>query len=91
MDLTYLIRQAWNLPSFAELVGAPKWLTANPNRVTIDAKAPAGIAAKPQLNEQAKDLLDEMLRALLIDRYKMKVHYEDRPVAAPTLIAVKPK
>jgi uncharacterized protein (TIGR03435 family) len=91
MDLTYLIRQAWNLPSFGELVGAPKWLTANPNRVTIDARAPAGIAAKPQLNEQARDLLDEMLRSLLIDRYKMKVHYEDRPVAAPTLIAGKPK
>ena len=91
MDLTYLIRQAWKVPTLGELVGAPKWLTANPNRVTIDAKAPAGVAAKPQLNEQAKDLLDEMLRSLLIDRYKMKVHYEDRPVAAPTLIAVKPK
>jgi uncharacterized protein (TIGR03435 family) len=91
MDLAYLIRQAWNVPTFGELAGAPKWLTASPNWVTIDAKAPAGIAAKPQLNAQAKDLLDEMLRSLLLDRYKMKVHYEDRPVAAPTLIAVKPK
>jgi uncharacterized protein (TIGR03435 family) len=91
MDLAYLIRQAWKVPTLGELVGAPKWLTANPNKVTIDAKAPAGAAAKPQLNEQAKDLLDEMLRSLLIDRYKMKAHYEDRPVAAPTLIGVKPK
>jgi len=91
MYLEYLIRQAWNVPTLGELVGAPKWLKANPNRVTIDAKAPAGIAVKPQLNEQAKDLLDEMLRSLLIERYRMKVHYENRPVAAPTLIAVKPK
>ena len=46
---------------------------------------------KPLLNEQAKDLLDGMLRSLPLDRYKMKVHYEDQPVAAPTLIAVRPK
>ena len=91
MDLDDLIRKAWKVPTFGEIVGAPKWLTANRNWVTIDAKAPAGIAAKPQHNQQAKDLLGEMMRSLLMDRYKIKVHYEDRPVAAPTLIAVKPK
>lgn len=32
-----------------------------------------------------------MLRALLIDRFQMKVHYEDRPVTAHSLVAVKPK
>ncbi|MCU1237158.1 MAG: hypothetical protein JWP63_5125, partial [Candidatus Solibacter sp.] len=30
-------------------------------------------------------------RSLLVDRFKMKVHMEDRPVAAYTLTAVKPK
>jgi uncharacterized protein (TIGR03435 family) len=32
-----------------------------------------------------------MMRALLVDRFKMKFHYEDRPVDAQTLAAVKPK
>jgi uncharacterized protein (TIGR03435 family) len=35
--------------------------------------------------------LRQMLRALLIDRFKMKTHVEDRPVSAYTLIAVNPK
>jgi uncharacterized protein (TIGR03435 family) len=32
-----------------------------------------------------------MMRALLTDRFKMKVHYEDRPMDAYTLAAAKPK
>ncbi len=33
----------------------------------------------------------QMLQALLIERFQMKVHMEDRPVTAYTLIAVNPK
>ncbi len=32
-----------------------------------------------------------MLQSLLADRYKLKTHYENRPVPAYTLLAVKPK
>jgi uncharacterized protein (TIGR03435 family) len=32
-----------------------------------------------------------MVRALLMERYQMKVHYEDRPEDAYTLVAGKPK
>jgi uncharacterized protein (TIGR03435 family) len=32
-----------------------------------------------------------MLRALLIDRFQMKTHYENRPTNAYSLVAVKPK
>ena len=32
-----------------------------------------------------------MLRALLTDRFKIKTHYEDRPVSAYTLVAAKPR
>jgi uncharacterized protein (TIGR03435 family) len=59
--------------------------------VSTQANAPAGYAVEPQAESQARDLLDQMLRALLIDRYKMKVHFEDRLRDAPTLVAVKPK
>jgi uncharacterized protein (TIGR03435 family) len=37
------------------------------------------------------EALRPMLRALLVDRFQMKVHTEDRPVAAYTLVAAKPK
>src|SRR5215468_1501051 len=37
------------------------------------------------------DDLKAMVRALVIDRFKMKSHYEDRPVTAYTLLAEKPK
>ena len=32
-----------------------------------------------------------MLQALLIDRFKMKIHFEERPVTAYTLVQAKPK
>jgi uncharacterized protein (TIGR03435 family) len=37
------------------------------------------------------DTLRLMLRALLVDRFKIATHTEDRPVSAYTLIAAKPK
>ena len=93
MPLISLIQQAWSLGTYEEPVGAPKWLTdrGTGHNISIIAKAPAGVAADPQHNQQARDTIDAMLRALLIDRYQMKVHYEDRPMDAQTLVAVKPK
>jgi uncharacterized protein (TIGR03435 family) len=72
----------------------PKWLADMNSRkynISIAAKAPAGIAPDPQRNAEAMDIIDAMLRALLIDRYKMTVHYENRPMDAYTLVAAKPK
>jgi uncharacterized protein (TIGR03435 family) len=88
-DLSSLIRQAWNLPLYVEPVGLP--VSIADQHLSIMAKAPAGVAPDPQHNTQAHDVLNLMLRALLIERYQMKVHYEDRPVDAYTLAAVKPK
>jgi uncharacterized protein (TIGR03435 family) len=93
MPLIGLIKQAWNLSLFEQPVGVPKWLGDDSTKynISIVAKAPAGVAPDPRISVQARDTLNTMLRALLIDRYKMKVHYEDRPVDAYTLVAVKPK
>jgi uncharacterized protein (TIGR03435 family) len=92
MALRGLIRLAFNLP-LDEPVGMPKWLNdgTTGQTVSIVAKAPEGIAPDPQNNEQARDLMSAMIRALLVDRYKMVTHYEDRPMDAYTLVAVKPK
>jgi uncharacterized protein (TIGR03435 family) len=93
MPLLGLIRQAWNLAIFEELAGVPKWLgdSSTGHNISIIAKAPEGVAPNPQYNAQARDTLHAMLRALLMDRFKMKVHYEDRPMDAHTLVSVKPK
>ncbi|MGD0873335.1 MAG: TIGR03435 family protein [Bryobacteraceae bacterium] len=93
VSLLILIKQAWNLANFEQPVGVPKWLGDNStgHNISIVAKAPVGVAPDPQNNAQARDTLHMMLRALLIDRYKMTVHYEDRPMDADTLVAVKPK
>jgi uncharacterized protein (TIGR03435 family) len=91
--LLSLIRQAWNLANFEQPVGMPKWLAegSTANNISIVAKAPAGVAPDLQNNAEARDTLHMMLRALLVDRYKMTVHFEDRPMDADTLVAVKPK
>ncbi len=57
----------------------------------IEAKAPAGFMVGPQNEVQARELLNTMLRSLLIERFRMKVHYEERPEDTYTLVAVKPK
>jgi uncharacterized protein (TIGR03435 family) len=93
--LMMMLTQAWdlNLPSpNAAFAGAPKSLTPFEPLVELIAKAPAG--AVTTNNGQTtffNDDLSSMFRALLIDRYKMKVHYEDRVVDAYSIVSDKPK
>jgi len=92
MPLKFMITFAWDLnPNDSEaLVGAPKWLESD--RFDILAK----VAEDPPVPGQTGTQMDPenlraMLRALLIDRFQIKAHTEDRPVSAYTLIAVNPK
>ncbi len=88
--MALLILQAWDLNiNPDEIPGAPKWLKPFEPAFDLIAKAPAtSIASGTRLYSEDLEL---MLRGLLVDRFKMKVHYEDRPLDAYTLIAVKPK
>ena len=89
-----LIQQAWNLSSYEQIAGLPKSFAGTvAHNITIVAKAPEGwFPEAPGIaNAQARDLFSSMLRSLLIDRYKMTFHFEDRPVDALTLSAGKPK
>jgi len=93
IPLKFLITFAWDLnPNDSEvLVGAPKWLDTDKidilAKVSSEAMTNSGPARPPIDIED----LREMLQALLIERFQMKVHKEDRPVTAYTLIAVNPK
>ena len=80
--LKFLIEQAWDLTDDT-LVGAPKWMETD--RYDIVAKADV---AGPQMDI---DDLWPMLRALLVERFKLAIHTEERPATAYTLTAVKPK
>ncbi len=83
--LFLLILQAWklNIDPEGELPGRPKWLTPFSPSFDLVAKEPAGFVSE--------DDFSEMLRSLVIERFKMATHYEDRPAEAYSLVASKPK
>jgi uncharacterized protein (TIGR03435 family) len=90
IPLKLVIMLAWSLPTTqnAPIIGAPKWLdTAS---FDIIAKLPSDLAPANGTTVPLQEM-GPALQALLIDRFKMKVHFEDRSVDAYTLIAVKPK
>jgi uncharacterized protein (TIGR03435 family) len=78
--LKFLIEQAWNLTDDM-LDGTQKWMDSD--RYDIVAKAPVA--------DLDIDDVWAMLRALIVERFQMTTHTEDRPVTAYNLVAVKPK
>lgn len=79
-----LILYAWNIdPAVADRVvtGVPKFATTPPFDVQAKASQPF----------EDVDELRTVLQGLLMDRFKLKVHTEDRPVETYVLIAGKPK
>lgn len=94
ITLKNLIMVAWDLNTDERLAGAPKWLDAD--RFDLIAKAPAGVAIGDLTPTRSSvpvniDALRPMLRSLIVDRFKLAVHTEDRPLPAYTLVAAKPK
>ncbi len=90
VPLFVMLTQAWDIYRVpGDYTGMPKWLTRDSPLFDIVAKAPASGVAVGE-GHQVYDL-QSMIRALLVDRFKMKAHYEDRPMDAYTLVADKPK
>ena len=90
IPLRLIIGLAWNIPTNPnnQIIGAPKWLDTA--RFDIIAKLPSELAPSSGTTVPLQDL-GAALQALLIERFKMKVHFEDRSVDAYTLVADKPK
>lgn len=93
LPLKIAIMVAWDTTP-DKIVGGPKNL--DDDKYDIIAKAPASTTAVSSTgagNQPPMDIdaLRLMLRALLIERFKMKTHMEDRPGQAYTLVAAKPK
>lgn len=88
-----LIDLAWDLNEADPevLVNAPKWLSEE--RFDIMAKVSPESSGRPVANSLPMDIyeIEEMLRALLIERFQIKAHLEDQPIDAYTLTAISPK
>lgn len=89
-----LVIIGWDINGDEFLVGAPKWMEED--RYDILAKAPAEVAMgdlTPNRNTVPVniDALRPMIKALVMERFKMKVHMEDRQLNAYILQAAKPK
>jgi uncharacterized protein (TIGR03435 family) len=89
LSLRWLISEAYGLPilSSRRLMGGPDWI--NSEKYDIDAKAVAG-SVPAGLSEQARrERAMLMLRALLRDRFQLKIHRETREQAIFALAVAK--
>lgn len=94
ITLKNLIAVAWDIAGDDLMANVPKWM--NEDRFDVIAKAPSGVALgdlSPQRTGVPVniDALRPMIRALVVDRFKLATHMEERPVNAYILSAVKPK
>ncbi len=89
IPLADLIIKAWDVNP-TEIIGMPSW--AEKARFHIIARSGARPDPVPQPGVKADyDATIAMLRNLLINRFGIKTHYEERVVNTYTLVAAKPK
>ena len=84
--MSILIEEAWDIPwapTNEVLPGAPKWVDSS--RFDIVAKTAPGEGGVSNSD------IRRMLRALLIERFRMVTHYEDRLGPTYELVAAHPK
>jgi uncharacterized protein (TIGR03435 family) len=80
---------AWNLPDPpGDYLVGPKWVETALFDVTGRAFATPNPANQAQLDE---DLIRMMLRSLVVEKFQIKWHMEDRPMPAYQLVADSPK
>ncbi len=96
--VSYTVRQlinlGWNLSGNDQIADAPKWIDSD--HYDLIAKAPAGAGSTPTSATGRgapvdMDVFRPMIRAVLQDKFKMAVHFEDKPSTAWVLTAAKPK
>jgi uncharacterized protein (TIGR03435 family) len=87
MNLRFLVMRAFNVTgNQEEIAGLPAF--ADSERYDITAKAPSMGGQAPNIDFESSA---PMMRALLVDRFKMTYHTEPRKVSAYSLIAPKSK
>jgi uncharacterized protein (TIGR03435 family) len=84
--MTMLLMQAFATRGMDELVGIPSW--AQSAHFDITAKAPSSGPMPPAMDMES---VAPMLRSMLVERFGLKYHTEEKPQTAYTLVAAKPK
>jgi uncharacterized protein (TIGR03435 family) len=88
MPLRFLIDRAFNVNSQDQIVGLPPFVQSDRYDIVAKVSADSALAAAGTADMEA---LSPLLLKLLVDRFELKYHTEDRPVTAYTLTASKPK
>ncbi len=88
-----LISTAWDIDwdHSNEMVAGSKWLDSTYVDILAKGFHRHQRTGAPGGSDFIGDDLRLMLRALLIDRFRITAHYEDKPVPTPCLVSVKPK
>ncbi len=94
IPLKFLITMAWDIdPRSDDTLVAPKWIESD--RIDIHAKVAESDLGSSSMrvgsNSMNFDEFRPMLRELLIDRFQIKYHMEERSIDAYTLVADHPK
>ena len=89
VTLIALIQHAWGLDTFDDelISGGPKWLTSERFDIVAKATPPDG----PSSTLKDDDVLRAMLRNMLIDRFGLAVHSDEKQVTVYALMADRPK
>jgi uncharacterized protein (TIGR03435 family) len=88
LPVKLLIQQAWGVPNDM-IFGTQKWMDSD--RYDIVGKVSPELAPSAPNSPVDFDVVMVMLRNLLMERFQMKAHFEDRPMTAYTLVAARPK
>jgi uncharacterized protein (TIGR03435 family) len=93
VSLRFAINFAWDLnPNDNQLiVNAPPWLDSDHFDILAKVSSDNPDVAANRAPDIDREELRQMLQALLIDRFKMKVHSEDRPINTYSLMSLNPK
>jgi uncharacterized protein (TIGR03435 family) len=101
LTLENLIAQAWGLYGRDQVAGLPNFAKNDRWDIIAEAptygpdpdaaSAPGGPAEGPRFQTIDQDSINVMLRNILIERFKIQFHMEDRPSTAFVITALKPK
>jgi len=83
-SLQVLLQVAYGVGS-DQIIGAPKWITSN----TYDIQAKVGSSSIEELRKLSRDQQKLMLRPLLVDRFRLKFHYEIKQLPIYAMIIAK--